>query len=206
MSQYFVIHPDNPQRRLIRQAVEILDGGGVIAYPTDSSYALGCKMGEKKAIERIRKIRQLDDKHLFTLLCRDLSELGTYSQVSNASYRLLKALTPGPYTFLLTGTKEAPRRLLHAKRKTVGIRVPDHPVTQALLHESAGPLISATLQLKGDDHPMNEPYEMQDRLKHQVDLIIDSGSCGFEATTVIDLVEDMPTLVRQGLGDVSDYF
>lgn len=206
MSQYFVIHPDNPQLRLVRQAVEIIRQGGVIIYPTDSSYALGCQIGNKKAMDRIRKIRQLDDKHLFTLMCRDLSELGMYAQVSNASYRLLKSLTPGPYTFLLRGTKEAPKRLLHAKRKTVGIRVPDHPVSQAILAELSEPLINATLQFDGDEMPLSDLHEMRGSLRTQVDLIIESGSCGFDLTTMIDLVNDAPELIRQGKGSVEELF
>ncbi len=206
MSQYFLIHPSHPQPRLVCQAVEIIRQGGVIAYPTDSSYALGCQMGNKKALDRIRSIRQLDEKHLLTLMCRDLSELGTYAQVSNGSYRLLKSLTPGPYTFLLRGTKEAPRRLLHAKRKTVGLRVPDHPVSQAILAELGEPLINTSLQFDGTDTPLNDPQDIRDHLQNRVDLVIDSGSCGLDVTTIIDLVNDVPELIRQGKGSVEGFF
>jgi tRNA threonylcarbamoyl adenosine modification protein (Sua5/YciO/YrdC/YwlC family) len=202
MAQFFEIHPTHPQPRLIRQAVSIVREGGVIAYPTDSCYALGCLMGDKAAQERIRRIRQVDHRHHFTLVCRDLSEIAIYARVSNADYRLLKSLTPGAYTFLLKATHEVPRRLQNPKRKTIGIRVPDHPVAQALLEELNEPLMSSTLLLPGEDLPMTEPYEIRERLEHEVDLVIDGGLCGTEPTTVIDLAGDHPELVRQGRGSV----
>jgi tRNA threonylcarbamoyl adenosine modification protein (Sua5/YciO/YrdC/YwlC family) len=202
MAQFFEIHPTHPQPRLIRQAVSIVREGGVIAYPTDSCYALGCLMGDKAAQERIRRIRQVDHRHHFTLVCRDLSEIAIYARVSNADYRLLKSLTPGAYTFLLKATHEVPRRLQNPKRKTIGIRVPDHPVAQALLEELNEPLMSSTLLLPGEDLPMTEPYEIRERLEHEVDLVIDGGLCGTEPTTVIDLAGDHPELVRQGRGSI----
>lgn len=202
MAQFFEIHPTHPQQRLVRQAVSIVREGGVIVYPTDSCYALGCLMGEKTAQERIRRIRQLDHRHHFTLVCRDLSEIAIYARVSNADYRLLKSLTPGAYTFLLKATHEVPRRLQNPKRKTIGIRVPDHPVAQALLEELNEPLMSSTLLLPGADLPMTEPYEIRDRLEHEVDLVIDGGLCGTEPTTVIDLAGEHPELVRQGRGSI----
>ncbi len=206
MSQYFHIHPDNPQGRLIKQAAEIVSKGGVIVYPTDSTYAVGCQIGNKKALDRVRQIRHLDTEHQLTLICRDLSELGSYAQVSNRAYRILKALTPGPFTFILQGTKEVPRRLLCPKRKTIGLRVPDNRITQALLTEHNESLMTTTLAMPGDDLPMWDPDEMRDVLEHQVDLIIDGGSCGLEPTTVIDLTDDIGHMVRQGLGDASLFF
>ncbi|MBB72474.1 MAG: threonylcarbamoyl-AMP synthase [Legionellales bacterium] len=206
MSQFFQIHPDNPQARLIEQAAEVIHRGGVIAYPTDSTYALGCHMGDKQAVERLRKVRQLDDKHPLTLMCRDLRDLGTYARVSNSAYRMLKSLTPGPFTFLLQATKEVPRRVLQPKKKTIGIRVPSNPVSQALLAELGEPMISTTLQLPGDEYPMLDPYEIRDCLQHQLDLVIDGGYSGLELTTVIDLSDDYPELLREGLGDASGYF
>ncbi|MEE9357551.1 L-threonylcarbamoyladenylate synthase [Candidatus Vondammii sp. HM_W22] len=203
MAQLFQIHPDNPQARLIRNAVDIIRQGGLVIYPTDSSYALGCHIGDKGAMERIRRIRKLDDKHNFTLVCRDLSEISTYAKVGNQQYRLLKTLTPGPYTFIHKATKQVPKRLQHPKRKTIGIRVPDNPITQALLDELGEPLMSSTLIMPGDDMPMTDPYEMRDILGHSVDLIIDGGYCGFEATTVVGMEEDTPVLFRVGKGDVS---
>ncbi len=203
MSQFFQIHPDNPQPRLIKQAVEILRGRGVIAYPTDSAYALGCLIGEKSAMERIRRIRRLDDEHNFTLMCRDLSELGTYARVDNSVYRLLRQHTPGPYTFILKATGEVPRRLMHPKRRTIGLRVPDNAVTLALLEALDEPLMSVTLILPGDDLPMTDPHDIRQTLEHQVDLVIDGGYCGLEPTTVVDLVELPPVVRRQGLGDAS---
>lgn len=203
MSQFFQIHPDNPQPRLIKQAVEILRGRGVIAYPTDSAYALGCLIGEKSAMERIRRIRRLDDEHNFTLMCRDLSELGTYARVDNSVYRLLRQHTPGPYTFILKATGEVPRRLMHPKRRTIGLRVPDNAVTLALLEALDQPLMSVTLILPGDDLPMTDPHDIRQALEHQVDLVIDGGYCGLEPTTVVDLVELPPVVRRQGLGDAS---
>ncbi|MCB5184732.1 threonylcarbamoyl-AMP synthase [Methylobacillus gramineus] len=201
MAQYFVIHPENPQSRLIHQAVAILRNGGVVAYPTDSSYALGCILGNKEAQDRIREIRGVDDSHHFTLVCRNLAELATYAQVDNSQFRLLKANTPGQYTFILKATREVPRRLQHPKRSTVGLRVPQHAVTQALLEELNEPMLSMTLQLPEDEAPLNEAWEIRDRLEHQADLVIDAGACSIEPTTVIDLTAEIPSLVRLGAGD-----
>jgi tRNA threonylcarbamoyl adenosine modification protein (Sua5/YciO/YrdC/YwlC family) len=204
MSQFFQIHPDNPQPRLVSQAVDIIRDGGLVVYPTDSSYAIGCHLGDKDAMERIRRIRQLDARHHFTLVCRDLSEIATYAKVDNQAYRLLKTLTPGPYTFLLPATHEVPRRLQHAKRKTIGLRVPDHRVAQALLAELNEPIMSSTLILPGADLPETDAEEIRERLDKLVDLIIDGGNCGFEPTTVIDLASGgAPEVLRQGKGDAS---
>ena len=203
MSQFFQIHTENPQLRLIRQAADILRQGGVIGYPTDTSYAIGCHIGDKKAIERIRKIRNLDDKHNFTLVCKDLSELATYAHVNNTQYRMLKNHTPGPYTFILKGSREVPRRLMHPKRKTIGIRVPDFRITQSLLSELGCPMMSTTLQLEGDEFPMSDPYEIRMALETMLDLIIDGGYLGIELTTVINLMEDIPEILRSGKGDFS---
>ena len=200
MSQYFEIHPTNPQMRLVHQAVEIIDAGGVVAYPTDSSYALGCHLGDKKALERIRRIRRIDEKHNLTLVCSDLSEISTYAKINNPDYRLLKSLTPGPYTFILNATHEVPRRLMHPKRRTIGIRVVDHAVVRALLDELRQPLMSTSLILPGESMPLTEADEIRDALDRQLDLIIDSGHCGIEPTTVIDLTGDTPRLVREGMG------
>ena len=205
MSQFFAIHPETPQARLIQQAVSIIQGGGVIVYPTDSAYALGCQLGDKKAMERIRRIRSLLENHNFTLVCRDLSELGTYAHVDNTTYRLLRHATPGPYTFVLEATREVPRRLIQPKRKTIGLRVPDHPIPQALLHALNEPLMSATLIMPGDDYPMTDPYDIRDSLEHEVDLVIDGGFCGLEATSVVDLTGPTPVVLRAGVGDVSDF-
>ncbi|MBB5016953.1 tRNA threonylcarbamoyl adenosine modification protein (Sua5/YciO/YrdC/YwlC family) [Chitinivorax tropicus] len=202
MAQFFSVHPENPQARLISQAVKIIRDGGVVIYPTDSCYAIGCQIGNKDAVERIRQIRQVDDKHHFTLVCRDLSELATYARVDNAQFRLLKATTPGCYTFLLQATKEVPRRLQHPKRNTIGLRVPEHVVTQALLAELGEPLLSSTLLLPGDEFPQTDPYEIRDLLEHQVDLVLDGGYCGVEPTTVVDLTEGAPVLIRQGNGSL----
>lgn len=204
MAQYFYIHPDNPQSRLIRQAVEIIREGGVIAYPTDSAYALGCHIGDKAALERIARIRQLDDKHNYTLICRDLSEIATYAKVDNPVYRLLKAHTPGPYTYILTATSEVPRRILHPKRKTIGIRVPDHAICQALLAELGEPMLTTTLILPGDEYPMSDPESIRDRIGKLLDLIIDGGHASGEPTTVVDLTESVQIL-RVGLGDPSAF-
>jgi tRNA threonylcarbamoyl adenosine modification protein (Sua5/YciO/YrdC/YwlC family) len=205
VSQFFAIHPETPQARLIQQAVSIIQGGGVIVYPTDSAYALGCQLGDKKAMERIRRIRSLQENHNFTLVCRDLSELGTYAHVDNTTYRLLRHATPGPYTFVLEATREVPRRLIQPKRKTIGLRVPDHPIPQALLHALNEPLMSATLIMPGDDYPMTDPYDIRDSLEHEVDLVIDGGFCGLEATSVIDLSGATPIVLRAGVGDVGDF-
>jgi tRNA threonylcarbamoyl adenosine modification protein (Sua5/YciO/YrdC/YwlC family) len=205
MSQFFKIHPDNPQARLIRQAVEIIRAGGVIAYPTDSSYALGCRLEDKAASERIRRIRQTDKNHNFTLVCRDLSEIAAYARVDNSQYRLLKAATPGPFTFILRATHEVPRRLQHPRRKTIGIRIPDNAIVQALLQELREPIMSCTLILPGEDMPLNDPEEIQAQIGHQLDLIIDGGPCGYEPTTVLDLVDGIPRLVRQGRGNANPF-
>ncbi len=205
MAQFFQIHPTNPQLRLIRQAVEILKRGGVIAYPTDSSYALGCAIGNKDAMEAIRKIRRVDDDHNFTLVCRDLSELSIYAKVDNEIYRLLKRFTPGPYTFILGATREVPRRLQHAKRKTIGLRVPDFPIVDALLAELNEPIMSSTLILPGQQLPMNDAEEIRERLEHEIDMVIDGGPCDLEPTTVIDLVHGFPRLLRSGKGDISAF-
>lgn len=201
MAQYFQIHPVDPQPRLIRQAVEIVRAGGVVAYPTDSSYALGCHIGDKSAMERIRRIRRVDDKHNFTLVCRDLSELALYAKVTNADYRLLRHATPGPFTFILPATKEVPRRLLHPRRKTIGLRVPEHAIVQALLAELGEPLMSSTLILPGEALPLSDPREIRERLERELDLVIDGGHCGLEPTTVVRLEGGAVTLVRRGQGD-----
>ena len=205
MAQYFVINADNPQARLIKHTVEILREGGVIAYPTDSSYALGCMLGFKGAQDKIRQIRGVDDAHLFTLICRDLSELSTYAQVDNNQFRLLKANTPGAYTFVLKATKEVPRRLQHPKRSAVGIRVPNHAVVQALLEALGEPMLSMTLHLAGEEEPLNEAWEIRDKLEHSVDLVIDSAITYEGLTTVIDLTENAPILIRQGVGDAAPF-
>lgn len=203
MSQLFQIHPDNPQKRLVVQAVEILKKGGVIVYPTDCAYALGCCLGDKQAMERIKQIRQLDDKHNFTLVCSDLSVISTYAKVDNSVYRLLKAHTPGAYTFILNATSEVPRRLLHPKRRTIGIRVPANNIVTELLRELGEPIMSTSLMLPGEDVPLTDPYDIRESLQHHVDLVIDGGFCGMEATTVVNLVNDVPEVVRVGAGDVS---
>jgi tRNA threonylcarbamoyl adenosine modification protein (Sua5/YciO/YrdC/YwlC family) len=205
MSQFFQIHPDNPQKRLITQSVDIVKKGGVIAYPTDSAYALGCHIGDKAALETIRRIRRLDDKHNFTLVCRDLSELATYARVDNSVYRILKTLTPGAYTFILEATSEVPRRLLHPKRRTIGIRVPDNQIALALLEELGEPLMSVTLQLPGEELPLTDPYEIRERLEHELDLIIDGGFCGFEPTSVVDLSGEAAQILRRGKGDLNAF-
>jgi tRNA threonylcarbamoyl adenosine modification protein (Sua5/YciO/YrdC/YwlC family) len=203
MAQYLEIHPKDPQRRLIARAAELLREGEVIVYPTDSSYALGCRIGEKAALDRIRMIRRVSDKHNFTLVCRDLSEIATYARVDNQAYRLLKSLTPGPYTFIFEATKQVPRRLLHPKRRAIGIRVPDAPISRALLAELDEPILSTTLIMPGDELPLNDTYEIRETIGHCVDLIIDGGSCGTEPTTVVDMTRDPPEVVRQGKGDAS---
>ncbi|MBP0133265.1 MAG: threonylcarbamoyl-AMP synthase [Nitrosospira sp.] len=205
MAQFFSINPDNPQLRLIRQAAAILRSDGVIVYPTDSCYALGCHLGDKNAMTRIRTIRQVDDRHHFTLVCRDLAEISHYAKVDNSQYRLLKASTPGSYTFILEATREVPRRLQHPKRNTIGLRIPRHPVVQALLEELKEPLLSSTLMLPGDELPLNDAEEIRDRLEHQVELVLDGGPCGLEMTTVIDLTGEVPELTRQGKGSLTPF-
>lgn len=201
MSQYFEVHPENPQPRLIKQAAQILHAGGVAAVPTDSSYALVCHIDDKAAVEALRRIRQVDDKHHLTLLCRDLSELASYARVDNRQYRLLKLGTPGPYTFILEATKEVPRRVSHPSRRTIGLRVPEHKVAQALLAEMGQPLLATTLILPGDDMPLNDPHEIRERLQKQVQAVIGAEACAMEPTTVIDLTGDEPQVVRLGRGD-----
>jgi tRNA threonylcarbamoyl adenosine modification protein (Sua5/YciO/YrdC/YwlC family) len=203
MSLLITIHPDDPQPRLIAQVVACLNGGGVVIYPTDSSYAFGCRIGEKDALDRIRQIRRLDHNHNFTLVCRDLSEIAAYAKVDNTAYRLLKAYTPGPYTFILPATRQVPRRLQHPKRKTIGLRVPDNNITQAMLAVLGEPIMSSTLALPDEDLPLTDPYEMRDILGERVDLIVDGGYCGYEFTTVVDLTEGMPKVLRIGKGDAS---
>jgi len=205
MAQYFVIHPTHPQGRLIEHAAEIVRGGGLIVYPTDSCYALGCRPGDKQAMERMRAIRQVDERHHFTLVCRDLSEISRYAHVDNRVYRLLKATTPGSYTFLLRATREVPRRLQNPRRKTIGLRVPDHAVTQALLAQLDEPLLSSTLLLPGDDLPLNDAQAIRRRLEHQVDLVLDAGSCGIEPTTVVDLTEEETEVIRFGKGSPTPF-
>lgn len=202
MAQFFAIHPENPQDRLIKQAVQIIKQGGVVVLPTDSCYALGCALGDKNAMERILSIRKIDLKHHLTLLCADLSDLGTYAKVDNSQFRQLKAATPGSYTFILQATKEVPNRTLHPKRKTIGLRVPDNTITRALLTELGEPMLSCTLMLPENNEPLIDPYEIRDCLEHAVDLIIDGGWCGMEPTTVIDMT-DGTKLIRQGKGDIT---
>ncbi len=201
MSQFFHIHPDNPQLRLIKQAVQIIHAGGIVALPTDSCYALVCHLDDKAAVERLRRIRAVDDKHHLTLLCRDLSEIALYARVDNRQYRLLKAATPGPYTFILEATKEVPRRLSHPSRKTIGLRVPENPIAHALLEELGQPLLGTTLILPQADLPLTNPEEVREGLERQIELVIDGGACSLEPTTVIDLTSDEPVLLRQGRGD-----
>ena len=207
MTQVLHIHPENPQPRLIRRAVEALRRGGLIAYPTDTTWALGCAIGEKNALERLVRLRGLDRNHQFTLLCPDLSELAVYARVNNPDFRLLKAHTPGPYTWILRATAEVPRRLQHAKKKTIGIRVPDHPICQALLREHGGPIMTSTLQLPGEDFPLTDPVDVEQALQRQVDLIISGTHCGTEESTVISLIDDQgPQLLREGAGEVDTIF
>jgi len=202
MSQYFEVHPDNPQSRLIRQAVQLLHSGGVCAVPTDSSYALVCHLDDKAAAEALRRIRGVDDKHHLTLLCRDLSELASYAKVDNRQYRLLKMATPGPYTFILEATKEVPRRLSHPSRRTIGLRVPEHRVTQALLEELGQPLLATTLILPGETDALNDPQDIREQLEKRLAAVVDAGACPLEPTSVIDLTGDEPVLIRQGRGDL----
>ncbi len=203
MAQYFSLHPEQPQLRLIRQAAEIMRGGGLVVFPTDSAYALGGHLGDAELLERIRRIRGVGDRHHFTLMCRDLSQIATYARVDNAQYRLLKAITPGAYTVILEGTRELPRRMLHPKRKTIGLRVPDHPVVSALLDELGEPILTSTLILPGDDLPLTDAESIAEQLGKQVDLVIEAGYCGPEATTVVDLTSGAPELVRAGKGDLA---
>jgi tRNA threonylcarbamoyl adenosine modification protein (Sua5/YciO/YrdC/YwlC family) len=205
VSQFFQIHAENPQARLVRQAVDIIRAGGVVVYPTDSAYALGCHIGDKQALDRIRRIRRLDDRHNFTLVCRDLSEIATYARVDNIVYRMLKQATPGPYTFILKATSEVPRRLMQSKRKTVGLRVPDNAVAQAILVDLGEPLMSVSLIMPGEDLPLIDPYEIRELLEHEVDLVIDGGWCGMEPTTVVDLADESPMVLRVGKGDPAQF-
>jgi tRNA threonylcarbamoyl adenosine modification protein (Sua5/YciO/YrdC/YwlC family) len=205
LAQLFSIHPENPQPRLIRRAVEIVRAGGVIVYPTDSCYALGCHLGDKAAMERIRAIRQVDERHHFTLVCRDLAEIGAYARVDNPQFRLLKSATPGSYTFILKASRELPKRLQHPRRRTIGLRVPDHRVVRALLEELGEPLLSSTLMLPGDDRPLNDAQEIRARLEREVDLILDCGSCGITPTTVVDLTGEQPVITREGKGSVEAF-
>jgi len=203
MARIVNIHPDSPQQRLLVQAAEFIRNGAIVALPTDSCYALGCHLGDKDALDRIRLIRQVDDRHHLTLMVRDLSEIATYARVDNSQYRLLKAATPGSYTFILEGSKELPRRVMHPKRKTIGLRIPDHPVALALLEELGEPLLTTTLQLPGDEFPLTEGWEIQDRLEDQLELILDAGPCGTAPTTVIDLTGSVPELIRAGRGPLA---
>ena len=202
MSQFFSINAENPQARLIKQAVDIIRKGGLVVYPTDSCYAIGCKLDSKDALERVRRIRQLDDKHHFTLACSDLSQLSSYAKVDNRAYRILKATTPGSYTFILEATKEVPRRVSHPKKLTVGLRVPDHPIALAMLEELGEPILSSTLMLPGEEYPMTDAWEIRDRLEHEVDLVIEGGYCGMEPTTVVDLSGEEALLIRAGKGSL----
>ena len=203
MARVVNIHPDSPQPRLLVQAAEFIRNGAVVALPTDSCYALGCHLGDREALDRIRQIRQMDERHHLTLMVRDLSEIAHFARVDNAQYRLLKAATPGSYTFILEGTKELPRRLLHPKRKTIGLRIPNHPVALALLEELNEPLLTTTLQLPGDEAPLTEGWEIQDRLEDQLEFILDAGHCGTEPTTIIDLTGPTPELIRLGRGPLT---
>jgi len=200
MAQFFEIHPENPQLRLIHRAVEIIRQGGVIVYPTDSSYALACQIGDKGALDKIRRIRQLDDKHDFTLVCKDLAQVSNFTKISNDAYRMIKALTPGPFTFILDATREVPRRLQHPKKKTVGIRIPQHPVAQMLVEELGEPLFTSSLLLPGMDEPLTDPYDIRKRLEHEIELVIDAGIIEYRETTIIEFSSNGPEIVRQGIG------
>jgi len=205
MVEYLQVHPDNPEPRRIRQAVQVVMSGGVIVYPTDSTYALGCHLGNKAALNRIRQLRKLDDRHNFTLVCEDLSSLASYARVNNSAYRILKAYTPGPYTFILKATPEVPRRLMHPKRKTIGLRVPENTVAKILLNAIGEPIMSTSLILPDEEEQITDPYEIRLKLGKLVDLIIDSGPCGREPTTMIDLVDGAPVVMRQGKGDAEPF-
>jgi len=200
MAQFFEIHPENPQLRLIHRAVEIIRQGGVIVYPTDSSYALACQIGDKGALDKIRRIRLLDDKHDFTLVCKDLAQVSNFTKISNDAYRMIKALTPGPFTFILDATREVPRRLQHPKKKTVGIRIPQHPVAQMLVEELGEPLFTSSLLLPGMDEPLTDPYDIRKRLEHEIELVIDAGIIEYRETTIIEFSSNGPEIVRQGIG------
>ncbi len=203
MARLIEVHPDNPQPRRVAEIVETIREGGLIAYPTDSSYAFGCHIGDKRAMDRIRRIRRTDKKHNFTLVCSDLSEISTYARVDNWAYRMVKAMTPGPYTFILPATREVPKRLQHPKRRTIGLRVPDHPLVRAMLDALGEPIMSSTLLLPGDDLPLTDPHQIEERIGHEIDLIIDAGPTGIEPTSVIDLSDDRVEVLRVGRGDVS---
>jgi len=203
VAQYFAIHPTHPQPRLVRRAAEIVAQGGLIAYPTDSCYALGCHLGDVRALARLRRVRALDERHHLTLVCSDLAQVATFALVNNSQYRLIKAATPGSFTFILRARRELPRRLLHARRKTIGVRVPSHPVARALVAELGEPMLSATLQLPQDATPLSDPQQIRARLEHELDLVVDAGSCGVEPTTVIDLTGDEPLVLRRGRGDAA---
>jgi tRNA threonylcarbamoyl adenosine modification protein (Sua5/YciO/YrdC/YwlC family) len=200
MAQFFAIHPENPQLRLIHRAAEIIQNGGIIVYPTDVSYALACHIGDKQALDKIRRIRQLDDKHDFTLVCNDLTQVSTFTKMGNNAHRLIKALTPGPFTFILDATREVPRRLQHPKKKTIGIRIPDHPIAQMLVKELQEPLFSSTLMLPGDEDGLTDPYDIRERLEHELDLVIDAGVIPYEETTIIAFTDHSPEIIRQGKG------
>jgi tRNA threonylcarbamoyl adenosine modification protein (Sua5/YciO/YrdC/YwlC family) len=205
VARYFDVHPDNPQARSIRQVADLVRAGGLIAYPTDSCYALGCQLGNRDGLERIREIRRLDSRHHFTLVCRDFAQLGQIVHVSNSVFRLVKAATPGSYTFILPATREVPRRLLHPRKHTVGVRIPAHTVAQALLAELGEPLLSSTLVLPASDEPLTDGWEIKERLEHQIDAVLDGGECGKEPTTVVDLSQDEPEILRRGAGDPSRF-
>ena len=203
MAQFFAIHPTHPQPRLVRRASAIVAQGGLIAYPTDSCYALGCHLGDVRALTRLRRVRALDERHHLTLMCSDLAQVASVALVNNAQYRLIKSATPGSFTFILRARRELPRRLLHARRKTIGVRIPSHPVARALVAELGEPMLSATLHLPQDPTPLSDPQEIRARLEHDVDLVVDAGSCGVDPTTVVDLTEDQPTVLRRGQGDLA---
>jgi len=205
MAQFFAIHPTHPQARLVRRAADIVRGGGLIAYPTDSCYALGCDRADARAAERLRRIRGIGERHHLTLMCRDLSEIARYASVDDARYRLIRAATPGSYTFILRARREVPRRVQHARRKTIGVRIPGHPVAHALLAELDAPMLSTTLALPGDLQPLSDPDEIRSRLEHPLDLIVDCGSCGVEPSTVIDLTGDTPLVLRKGKGSLAPF-